>query len=90
MEDIKSTIQIEVQDVLAELDFLHKVDQRRDLYEAGVVRRAVHRWEGNIKVPNNKKCNHLLISGTSDSGCHYFSSTVRALRKISPLSPLTT
>ena len=46
MEDIKSTIQIEVQDVLAELDFLHKVDQRRDLYEAGVVRRAVHRWEG--------------------------------------------
>ena len=46
MEDIESTIQIEVQDVLAELDFLHKVDQRRDLYEAGVVRRAVHRWEG--------------------------------------------
>ena len=46
--------------------------------------------EENIKVPNNKKCNYLSISGTSDSGCHYFSSTVRALRKISPLSPLTT
>ena len=43
MEDIESTIQIEVQDVLAELDFLHKVDQRRDLYETTAIRRAVHR-----------------------------------------------
>ena len=55
MEDIETTIQIEVQDVLAELDFLHKVDQRRDLYVAGVVRRAVHRWEGKRGKHKNPK-----------------------------------
>ena len=43
MEGIKATIKVEVKDVLAELDFLHKVDQRRDLYEATAIRRAVHR-----------------------------------------------
>ena len=43
MEGIKATIKVEVEDVLAELDFLHKVDQRRDLYEPTAIRRAVHR-----------------------------------------------
>ena len=46
MEGIKATIRVEVKDVLAELDFLHKVDQRRDLYDTGVIRRAVHRYIG--------------------------------------------
>ena len=44
MEGIKATIRVEVKDVLAELDFLHKVDQRRDLYDTGVIQRAVHRY----------------------------------------------
>ena len=43
MEGIKATIKLEVEDVLAELDFLLKVDQRRDLYEPAAIRRAVHR-----------------------------------------------
>ena len=44
MERIKTMLKVEVKDVLAELDFLLKVDQRRDLYEAGAIRRAVHRY----------------------------------------------
>ena len=43
MEGIKATIKIEVKDVLAELDFLGKVDQKRDLYEKTAIRRALHR-----------------------------------------------
>ena len=50
MEGIKATIRVEVKDVLAELDFLHKVDQRRDLYDTGVIRRAVHRYIGGKDV----------------------------------------
>ena len=46
MEGIKATIRVEVKDVLAELDLLHKVDQRRDLYDTGVIQRAVHRYIG--------------------------------------------
>ena len=44
MDGIKAMLKLEVKDVLAELDFLLKVDQRRDLYEAGAIRRAVHRY----------------------------------------------
>ena len=44
MEDIRASVKLDVQDVLAELDFLLSVDQRRELYEPEVVRKAVHRW----------------------------------------------
>ena len=45
MDGIKATLKVEVKDVLAELGFLLKVDQRKDLYEAGAIRRAVHRYK---------------------------------------------
>ena len=45
MDGIKATLKVEVKDVLAELDFLLKVDQRKDLYEADAIRRAVHRYK---------------------------------------------
>ena len=44
MEDIRASVKLDVHDVLAELDFLLSVDQRRELYEPDVVRKAVHRW----------------------------------------------
>ena len=55
MEDIRASVKLDVQDVLAELDFLLSVDQRRELYEPDVVRKAVHRWVKQIGVTDKDK-----------------------------------
>ena len=53
MDGIRATLKVEVKDVLAELDFLLKVDQRRDLYEAGAIWKAVHRYkQGPLMLKN--------------------------------------
>ena len=83
MEDIRASVKLDVQDVLAELDFLLSVDQRRELYEPEVVRKAVHRWVSR----SMSRIRINLISDMSDSGCQCFSSTAITLKRILLLSP---